>query len=99
MFWITTAIICLLVSAYVLVSLFGKKDRGVGAIQLFFTAGLSALPLVVRLINMIPYAGIYISVVLVFITLVVYLFTMISMGYYATDINNNSNNRPGGTEI
>lgn len=99
MYWVTTGIICLCVAFYAILMLFGKKDKGVGAMQLFFTILLSVLPIVVRLINMIPYAGIYISIVLVFLLVVTYLITMIAMGYYATDITKNSDNRPGGTEI
>ena len=97
MYWITTAVVCLCVAFYVLLLLFSKKDKGVGAMQLFFTFLLSFLPLVVRLINLIPTVGIYISAVLLFICATIYLFTMVSMGYYATDIN--KDNRPGGTEI
>ena len=97
MYWVTTGVVCACVAFYVLLLLFTKKDKGVGGIQLFFTILLSLLPLVVRVINLIPVAGIYISAVLLFICAVVYLFTMLSMGYYATDIN--KDNRPGGTEI
>lgn len=99
MFWITTGIVCVCVAFYVILMLFNKKDKGVGAIQLFFTLMLSVLPILIRAINMIPYAGIYISAVLVFLLVALYLITMIAMGYYATDINNNSDNRPGGREI
>ncbi len=99
MYWITTGIVCLCVAFYVLLMLFNKKDKGVGAIQLFFTVLLSILPLIIRAINMIPTAGIYISAVLVFLLVAVYLFMMLAMGYYATDVNKNSDNRPGGTEI
>lgn len=99
MYWITTGIVCLCATFFAILMLFGKKDKGVGAIQLFFTILLSGLPLVVRLINMIPVAGIYISIVLEFLLVATYLFSMIGMGYYATDIEKNSDNRPGGTEI
>ena len=99
MFWITTAIVCVFVSFYVVLLLFGKKDQGVGAIQLFLSILLSALPIVVRLINMIPGAGIYISIILVFILGVVYLGSMIAMGYYASSSNNGPTNRAGGKEI
>lgn len=99
MYWVTTGIVCLCVAFYVLLLLFTKKDKGVGAMQLFFTICLSGLPLLVRAINMIPNAGIYISIVLVFILVALYLITMIGMGYYATDVNKNSDNRPGGREI
>ena len=98
MFWIATAVVCLCVVFYVVAMLCGK-DKGVGAIQLFFTICLSCLPLIIRAINLIPYAGIYISIVLLFIVAVLYLITMIAMGYYATDVTNNSDNRPGGKEI
>lgn len=99
MYWVTTGVICLCVAFYIILLLFGKKDKGVGTMQLFFTIMLSLVPIIVRLINMIPYAGIYISIVLLFIVAVLYLVTMLSMGYYATDVTNNSDNRPGGTEI
>ena len=98
-YWITTGVVCLCVAFYVILLLFTKKDKGVGAIQLFFTICLTALPIVVRAINMIPYAGKYISIVLVFLLAVAYLLTMIGMGFYATDVNKNSDNRPGGKEI
>lgn len=99
MYWVVTGIVCLLVTFYVLLLMFGNKDRGVGAIQLVFSLGFSFLPLLVRLINMIPNAGIYISIVLVFVIGVLYLISMVSMGYYANDVNNKSDNRPGGKEI
>lgn len=98
-YWITTSVVCICVAFYVLLMLFGKKDSGVGALQLFFTIGLSILPIVVRVINLIPVAGKYISVILVFLLVVTYLFAMIGMGFYATDVNKNSDNRPGGREI
>lgn len=99
MFWITTAVVCACVSFYAILTLFGKKDKGVGAMQLFFSGLLSLLPIIVRAINMIPNAGIIISAVLLFIVGATYLIMMIGMGYYATDVTNNSDNRPGGTEI
>ena len=98
-YWVTTAIVCLCVVFYAVLLLNGKKDKGVGAMQLFFTLLLSILPILVRAIGMIPTAGIYIALVLVFIIVIAYLFAMISMGYYANDITKNSDNRPGGTEI
>lgn len=98
-FWVSTAVVCALVAFNVLLMLFKKKDAGVGAIQLMFTLMLSVLPISVRAINMIPYAGIYISAVLLFIVGALYLITMVSMGFYATDVTNNSDNRPGGKEI
>ena len=97
-FWVSTGIVCLCVVFYVIITLFGNKDKGVGAIQLFFTVLLSFIPIIVRLINMIPNAGIYISIVLLFVVISTYIFSMLSMGYYATDINKNSD-RPGGREI
>ena len=99
MFWVVTGIVCALVAFYVILMLINKKDKGVGAIQLFFTLCLSCMPLLVRAINMIPYAGITISAILVFIVGALYLITMIAMGFYATDVTNNSDNRPGGREI
>lgn len=98
-YWITTAVVCLCVAFYVFILLFTNKNKGVGAMQLFFTICLSGLPLVVRAINMIPYAGKYISIVLLFLVSVAYLFTMIGMGFYGTDVSKNSDNRPGGREI
>jgi len=99
MFWVTTAVVCALVAFYVVLMLFKKKDAGVGAIQLMLTLMLSVLPILVRAINMIPTAGIYISAVLLFIVGALYLITMLAMGFYATDVTNNSDNRPGGREI
>ena len=99
MYWVVTGLVCFCVAFYTLIMLFGKKDRGVGALQLVLSLGLSFLPIVVRLINMIPYAGVYLSTVLVFLLTIAYLITMLAMGYYATDVNKNSDNRPGGTEI
>lgn len=99
LYWVTTAIVCVCVTFYVVILLFSKKDKGVGGVQLFLTICLSLLPIVTRVISMIPVAGIYISIVLVFLVCVAYLFTMLSMGYYAIDITKNSDNRPGGTEI
>lgn len=94
MYWITTAVVCVLVAFYIILMLVNAKDKGVGAIQLFFTICLSFMPLLVRIINMIPVAGIYISAVLLFIVGSIYLITMLSMGYYATDINSdNKQNR------
>ena len=99
MFWIATACVCVLVAFYVILMLCKKKDAGVGVIQLMFTLMLSGLPLLIRAINMIPVAGIYISGILLFIVGALYLITMIALGFYATEINNNSDNRPGGKEI
>ena len=97
MYWVTTGVVCACVSFYAILLLFTRKDKGVGAMQLFFTVLLSFLPLVVRVLNLIPNVGVYISAVLLFICATVYLFSMIGMGYYASDIN--KDNRPGGTEI
>ena len=99
MFWISTALVCACVAFFVILMLFTQKDKGLGAMQLFFTLFLSFMPITIRAINMVPYAGFAISGVIVFITLALYLITMIAMGYYATDLDNNSDNRSGGKRI
>ena len=89
-YWVTKGIICAFVLIYVLLVLFGAKDKGVGAIQIFFTIMASFLPLICRAVFLIPVAGKVISIILAFIGIALYLVTMIGMGFYATDINNNN---------
>ena len=56
-YWLTKGIICLAVLVYVFITVFGVKDKGIGAIQIFFTIMASFLPLICRAIYFIPYAG------------------------------------------
>ncbi len=92
MFWVTTGVVCACVVITSLLSVLTKKDKGLGAMQVTFSVLLSLLPIVVRTINLIPTAGIYISAVLLFFAGAIYLFTMLGLSYYGKDINANSDN-------
>ena len=92
-YWVTKGVICAFVLIYALLVLFGAKDKGVGTLQIFMTLGISLLPLVCRALYLIPVAGKYVAITFAFIAFVLYLITMVGMGYYATDINANSDNK------
>lgn len=81
-YWLTKGIICFMVVVLALIMVLGKTDKGVGAMQLFFTIFISFIPLVVRALCLIPVAGVYIAGILAFIVICLYLITMISLGAY-----------------
>lgn len=81
-YWISKGVICLMVVIFALVMLLGKADKGMNAMQLFFTISLSFLPLVLRAICLIPYAGVYVAGILAFILISLYAITMVSLGAY-----------------
>ena len=88
-YWVTKGVICAFVVLYALLVLLGAKDKGVGTLQI---VAISLLPLLCRVVYLVPVAGKYISITFAFLGFVLYLITMISLGYYATDINANSDN-------
>ena len=81
-YWVSKGIICLAVVIFA-ISLLFKGDKGVGAMQLFFSIFISLFPLLLRAICMIPVAGIYIAGILGFIVIVLYLITLVSLGAYS----------------
>lgn len=81
-YWISKGIICFMVVIFALVMVLGKADKGMNAMQLFFTISLSFLPLVLRAICLIPYAGVYIAGILAFLLISVYAITMVSLAAY-----------------
>ncbi|MBE7074921.1 MAG: hypothetical protein E7376_02975 [Clostridiales bacterium] len=81
-YWVAKGIITLMVVIFAISMLF-KGDKGVGAMQLFFSIFLSLFPLILRAICMIPVAGVYIAGILGFIVIVLYLITMVSLGAYS----------------
>ena len=91
-YWVTKGIICAGVLVYVLLTVLGVKDKGIGTMQIFFTIMVSFLPLLCRAIFFIPYAGKVLAIIIAFIGIAIYLITMLGLGYYATDINSNSDN-------
>lgn len=91
-YWITKGIVCFFVLLYSVIILLKGKDSGVGTMQLFFTGFLAVVPIVCRAIYFIPVAGPYIALILAILCVAAYLLTMLGMGYYATEINNNSDN-------
>lgn len=82
LYWLTKGIICFMVVVFALVMVFGKADKGINAMQLFFTIFISFLPLLIRALCLIPVAGVYIAGILAFILICLYLITMISLGAY-----------------
>lgn len=82
LYWLTKGIICFMVVVLALVMMLGKTDKGINAMQLFFTLFISFIPLVVRALCLIPVAGVYIAGILAFIIICLYLITMISLGAY-----------------
>lgn len=84
-YWVAKGIICLMVVILSLIMVLGKSDKGVGAMQLFFTIFISFMPLLVRALCLIPYAGVYIAGILAFIVICLYLITMISLTAYGKD--------------
>ena len=91
-YWVLKGVICAFILLYALLMVFGKKDAGIGAIQLMFTLIISGLPIICRALYIIPVAGKYISIVLAVLAMALYFITMIGLGFYATDVANNSSN-------
>lgn len=87
-YWVTKGICCLFVVIFALYMLLAKSDKGVGAMQLFFSLLLSCLPIVLRAICLIPAAGLYIAIVLAFILISLYAITMISLCAYGNGEGN-----------
>ena len=81
-YWLSKGIICFMVVIFALVMVLGKADKGMNAMQLFFTISLSFLPLVLRAICLIPYAGSYVAGILAFILISLYAITMVALGAY-----------------
>ena len=81
-YWISKGLICFMVVVFALVMVLGKTDKGMNAMQLFFTVMLSLLPLLLRALCLIPYAGVYIAGILAFILISLYAITMVSLGAY-----------------
>lgn len=81
-YWVSKGIVCLMVVVFSIIMLLNKADKGVGAMQLFFTISLAFLPILLRALCMIPVAGKYIAVILGFIVFCLYAITMISMFGY-----------------
>lgn len=82
LYWLTKGIICFMVVVLSLIMVLGKTDKGIGAMQLFFTIFISFMPLLIRALCLIPVAGVYIAGILAFIVICLYLITMISLGAY-----------------
>ena len=83
LYWLTKGIICFMVVVIALIMVLGKTNKGVNAMQLFFTIFISFLPLVIRSLCLIPIAGVYVAGILAFIIICLYLITMISLGAYS----------------
>ena len=81
-YWVSKGIVCLMVVVFSIIMLLNKADKGVGAMQLFFTISLAFLPILLRALCMIPVAGKYIAVILGFIVFCLYEITMIGMFGY-----------------
>jgi len=81
-YWITKGIINLLIVVFALFLTFGKADKGISAMQLFFSVVIALLPLVLRAICMIPAAGMYIAILLAFVFVVFYAFVMLGLASY-----------------
>ena len=91
-YWVLKGVICAAVLIYVLITVLGAKDKGIGTMQIFFTLMFSFLPLICRAVYFIPVAGRVLSIILAFIGGAIYFITMLGLGYYGTDVNNNSDN-------
>lgn len=81
-YWVSKGIVCLMVVVFALIMVLGKADKGVNAMQLFFSLSLSLLPIALRAICMIPYAGKWIAIVIGFILICVYGITLIMLSAY-----------------
>jgi len=90
LYWITTGIVCACLIFFVALLNLTKKDKGALGIQIFMTICLAILPFVVRLIGLIPKAGVTIAGILAFIVITIYLLTILSIGSYNT-IEENKN--------
>ena len=80
LYWVSLGIICFMVFVFAFFMVLGKTDKGIGGMQLFFTIFMSFIPLVLRALCLIPYAGFYIALILGVIVLFVYLITMLTLG-------------------
>lgn len=81
-YWVSKCIILALVAVFVSFIVFAKTDKGIGAMQVVFSVIMCILPIVLRVLCMIPYAGKYIAVILTLILTAIYLLTMLSLGSY-----------------
>lgn len=82
-YWVMKGIICFMVVVLALAMVLGKGNKGIGAMQLFFTIFISFMPLLIRALCLIPVAGVYIAGILGFIVICLYLITMISFSAYS----------------
>ncbi|MBQ7884578.1 MAG: hypothetical protein IJ318_00575 [Clostridia bacterium] len=80
LYWVSLGIICFMVVVFGLFMALGKTDKGIGGMQLFFSIFMSFIPLLLRALCLIPYAGFYIALVLGIIVLFLYLITMLTLG-------------------
>lgn len=78
-YWISKGVICAVVILFAVIMMLDKSDKGIGAIQLMLSITLSVMPLVLRALCLIPYAGKYIAIVLAFILICLYAITMIGL--------------------
>lgn len=83
LYWVMKGIICFMVVVLALAMVLGKGNKGIGAMQLFFTIFISFMPLLIRALCLIPVAGVYIAGILGFIVICLYLITMISFSAYS----------------
>ena len=81
-YWTSKGVVCLMVVIFALFMVLAKSDKGVNAMQLFFSICLSALPITLRALCLIPYAGKYIAIILAFILVCIYAITMIGLTAY-----------------
>ena len=51
-YWVSKGIVCLMVVVFSIIMLLNKADKGVGAMQLFFTISLAFLPILLRALCM-----------------------------------------------
>lgn len=90
LYWGSTALVCLFMIALVILITLTKSDKGVLGIQFFITTCLGVLPLIVRLLGLIPNAGVILAGIFAFLVVALYLITMLSISHYNT-IEDNKN--------
>ena len=90
LYWITTGIVCVCLIFFVALLNLTKKDKGALGIQIFMTMFLAILPFMVRILGLIPKAGVTIAGILTFIVITIYLLVILLVGSYDT-IEENKN--------
>lgn len=81
MYWALKCIVTGLVLLFAFVGLFTKRDSGIGGMQVMFSICLTLLPLLCKVIGLIPVAGFYIAIIVSFLTLAFYLGVMLVLGF------------------